>query len=107
MSLMKVPTTIPKLDEFFKGGIELGSRVLIISDMLIDKAMFGISIMAGRLKEGDNGIYFINNKIPDYIKQNIYRRDILQPGPEEQGGIPDKREDNQCEALHKGVPGGL
>ena len=71
MGLMKIPTTIPKLDEFFKGGVELGSKVLIISDMLIDKAMFGISIMAGRLKEGDNGIYFINNKIPDYIKQNI------------------------------------
>jgi small GTP-binding protein len=68
---MKVPTTIPKLDEFFRGGVELGSKVLIISDMLIDKAMFGISIMNSRLREGDNGIYFINNKIPDYIKQNI------------------------------------
>ena len=68
---MKVSTTIPKLDEFFKGGIEDGSKVLIISDMLIDKAMFGVSIMAGRLKEGDNGIYFLNNKTPEYIKQNI------------------------------------
>lgn len=68
---MKVPTNIPKLDEFFKGGIEDGSRVLIISDMLIDKAMFGINILASRLKEGDNGIYFINNKTPDFIKQNI------------------------------------
>lgn len=68
---MKVSTTIPKLDEFFKGGIEDGSKVLIISDMLIDKAMFGVSIMASRLKEGDNGIYFLNNKTPEYIKQNI------------------------------------
>ncbi len=71
MSHMKVSTTIPKLDEFFDGGFEDGSRVLVISDMLVDKAMFGISIMASRLKEGDNGIYFINNKTPDYIKQNI------------------------------------
>ncbi len=31
---MKVSTTIPKLDEFFKGGIEDGSKVLVISDML-------------------------------------------------------------------------
>ncbi len=68
---MKVSTTIPKLDEFFKGGIEDGSKVLIISDMLIDKAMFGVNIMAGRLKEGDNGIYFLNNKTPGYIKENI------------------------------------
>jgi small GTP-binding protein len=68
---MKVSTTIPKLDEFFKGGIEDGSKVLIISDMLVDKAMFGVNIMAGRLKEGDNGIYFLNNKTPEYIKQNI------------------------------------
>ncbi len=71
MEHMKISTTIPKLDEFFSGGVEPGSKVLIISDMLVDKAMFGINIMAGRLKEGDNGIYFINNKIPDYIKQNI------------------------------------
>ena len=68
---MKVSTSITKLDEFFKGGVEDGSKVLIISDMLIDKAMFGISIMAARLKDGDNGIYFINNKNPEYIKQNI------------------------------------
>ncbi len=68
---MKIPTNIPKLDEFFKGGIDDGSHVLIISDMLIDKAMFGINILASRLKEGDNGIYFINNKTPDFIKQNI------------------------------------
>ena len=60
-SQMKVSTTIPKLDEFFKGGIEDGSKILIVSDMLIDKAMFGVSIMSNRLKEGDNGIYFINN----------------------------------------------
>jgi small GTP-binding protein len=71
MRFMKVPTKIPKLDEFFRGGVELGSRVLIISDMLIDKAMFGISILASRLREGDNGIYFINNKVPEYIKENI------------------------------------
>ncbi len=68
---MKVSTSIPKLDEFFKGGIEDGSKVLIISDMLIDKAMFGLNIMAARLKEGDQGIYFLNNKTPEYIKQNI------------------------------------
>ena len=68
---MKVSTTIPKLDEFFEGGVDVGSSVLIISDMLIDKAMFGISILASRLREGDNGIYFINNKTPDFIKQNI------------------------------------
>jgi uncharacterized protein len=71
MRSMKVSTTIPKLDEFFRGGIEDGSNVLIISDMLIDKAMFGVSILASRLKEGDNGIYFLNNKTPEYIKQNI------------------------------------
>ena len=68
---MKVSTTIPKLDEFFEGGFEDGSKVLVISDMLVDKAMFGISIMSNRLRDGDNGIYFINNKTPDYIKQNI------------------------------------
>lgn len=68
---MKVSTTIPKLDEFFQGGIEDGSKVLVISDMLVDKAMFGVSILSSRLKEGDNGIYFINNKTPDFIKQNI------------------------------------
>jgi small GTP-binding protein len=75
---MKVSTTIPKLDEFFNGGIEDGSRVLIISDMLVDKAMFGISIMSSRLREGDNGIYFINNKTPDFIKQNISGWDKLE-----------------------------
>jgi small GTP-binding protein len=71
MKPMKVSTTIPKLDEFFEGGVDVGSNVLIISDMLIDKAMFGISIMTSRLREGDNGIYFINNKTPEFIKQNI------------------------------------
>ncbi len=69
---MKITTTVKKLDEMLKGGIDAGSNVLVISDMLIDKTKFGISIFSGVLaKNMDVGLYFIDNKFPDYVKKNI------------------------------------
>ena len=69
---MKITTTVEKLDDALKGGINEGSSVLIISDMLIDKARFGMNILSGVLAENiDNGLYFVNNKLPDYVKSNM------------------------------------
>lgn len=69
---MKITTTVDKLDEALRGGVKQGSNVLIISDMLIDKAKFGMTIFSGILtEEMDTGLYFVNNKLPDFVKENI------------------------------------
>lgn len=68
---MRIPTTIEKLDEILGGGINDGSLVLVLSDMLIDKARFGMDLFSGRLKERDNGVYFVDNKTPDFVKNSI------------------------------------
>ena len=69
---MKITTTVDKLDEVLNGGIKEGSNVLIISDMLIDKAKFGMNILSGVLADGmDTGLYFVDNKLPDYIRENM------------------------------------
>jgi len=68
---MKITTTVQKLDDVLKGGIEEGSNVLIISDMLIDKSRFGLDILSGALPKIDSGLYFVNNKFPDFVKGSI------------------------------------
>lgn len=69
---MKITTTVDKLDEALRGGINEGSNVLIISDMLIDKAKFGMTIFSGILTDQmDTGLYFVNNKFPEYIRSNM------------------------------------
>ena len=68
---MKVSTTIPNLDEILDGGIEDGSSVLILADMSIDKTRFGVNILSERLNEGDNGVYFVNSRLPHLVKEEI------------------------------------
>jgi small GTP-binding protein len=69
---MKITTTVEKLDEALKGGIKEGSNVLVVSDMMIDKARFGMNILSGILTEQvDNGFYFVNNKFPDFVREGM------------------------------------
>jgi small GTP-binding protein len=69
---MKLTTTVEKLDKALKGGINEGSNVLIVSDVMIDKAKFGMNIFSGVLsKKMDSGLYFVNNKFPNYVKKTM------------------------------------
>jgi small GTP-binding protein len=69
---MKITTTVDKLDDALRGGISEGSSVLIISDMLVDKAKFGMNILSGVLeKQMKTGLYFVNNKFPDFVRDNM------------------------------------
>lgn len=69
--MSKVSTPLPKLDQILDGGFEDGSTVLILADLVVDKVKFGANILSARLEEGDNGIYFIDNKLPKFAKDYI------------------------------------
>ncbi|MDY6777190.1 MAG: hypothetical protein SVU32_00865, partial [Candidatus Nanohaloarchaea archaeon] len=69
--MTKVSLPLPKLNSLLDGGIEDGSNVLILADLVVDKMKFGSSLVNYRLDEDDNIVYFINNKLPKYAKDYI------------------------------------
>lgn len=69
--MSKVSLPLPKLDTLLDGGVEDGSSVLILADLVVDKMKFGSSLVNYRMEEGDNLVYFINNKLPKYAKEYI------------------------------------
>lgn len=69
--MAKVEMPLERLNEALDGGIEDGSNVLILADLAVDKSKFASAIANYRLEEEDNLIYFINNKMPRYIKEKI------------------------------------
>ncbi len=75
---MKVATTIPKLDELLGGGVEDGSSILILADMLVDKGKFISHIVSNRLSLGDNAVYFVNTKLPSFVKSEIRNWDTYK-----------------------------
>ena len=76
--MSKVSTPLPKLDQILDGGFEDGSSVLVLADLVVDKVKFGASILSARLEEEDNGIYFIDNKLPKFAKGYIRNYDENQ-----------------------------
>lgn len=69
--MSKVSLPLPKLDTLLDGGVEDGSSVLILADLVVDKMKFGSSLVNYRMEEGDNLVYFINNKLPKYAREYI------------------------------------
>ena len=68
-------TSIPKLDELMGGGIEPAKSVLFYSQPGVDEMSFIQQIIFYRLKEGDNALYLVNNKIPKILKLNLKNSD--------------------------------
>ncbi|MCJ7450434.1 MAG: 50S ribosome-binding GTPase [Candidatus Nanohaloarchaeota archaeon QJJ-9] len=69
--MSKVSLPLSKLNDLLDGGIEDGSNVLIMADLAVDKMRFGSSLVDYRLEEDDNLVYFINNKLPRYVKEHL------------------------------------
>lgn len=67
----KVELPLEKLNDVLDGGIEDGSNVLVLADLVVDKAKFASSIVNHRLEEGDNTVYFVNNRLPKYVKEYV------------------------------------
>jgi len=69
--MSKVSLPLPKLNALLDGGVEDGSNVLILADLVVDKMKFGSSMVNYRMEEEDNLVYFINNKLPKYAQEYI------------------------------------
>lgn len=70
----KITTSIPKLDELLKGGIEGRGSVLILTDPMVDKATFAQQIVSHRIQEGDGAVYLTTTKLPEHIIDNMRQR---------------------------------
>jgi small GTP-binding protein len=61
-------TGIPKLDEVLHGGLKPQSTVLLCSQPGVENTEFALQALFNRLKDGDHGIYLVNNKLPNSVK---------------------------------------
>lgn len=76
----KIPTGIPIIDQMLDGGVPRGSVVLIRASPLADPAALLIQYLYNRLKEGDIGVYYVNNKNPSSILEDSSSTDMnLEP----------------------------
>lgn len=69
--MTKIELPLERLNEAIDGGVEDGSNVLFLADLAVDKSKFASSLVNFRMDEGDNVVYFINNKMPQYIQERI------------------------------------
>lgn len=69
--MAKVELPLEKLNEILDGGVEDGSNVLVLADLVVDKAKFASSVVNFRADEGDNVAYFVNNRLPRYVKDYV------------------------------------
>lgn len=71
MIMSKVKLPLERLNEALDGGVEEGSNVLILADLAVDKSKFASALVNYRLDEDDNLVYFVNNRMPQYINERI------------------------------------
>ncbi len=65
---MNLKTGIPKLDELLNGGINDHKSVLFYSTPGVENLPFAYQFLYSRLNNGDQGLYFVNNKKPDSVR---------------------------------------
>jgi len=63
-----VATGLPKLDDVLTGGLRQQSTVLISAQPGVENVEFAMQALFNRLKVGDKGLYFVNNKSPEAVK---------------------------------------
>ncbi len=64
-------TGIAKLDEMLNGGIGEGGAVLLLGTPGIDATTFACHMLIHNLKKGAKGLYFVGNKLPQSVQDNI------------------------------------
>ncbi len=69
--MSKVELPLERLNEALDGGVEEGANVLFLADLAVDKSKFASALVNYRLDEEDNLVYFVNNRMPQYIKERI------------------------------------
>ena len=62
---------LEKLNEALDGGIEPGSNVLLLVDLVINKAEFAKALTNFRIEKEDDVVYYLNNKMPKYINNRL------------------------------------
>ncbi len=72
---MKIKTNIPKLDELLGGGLEAYKSILIYSTPGIESLQFAQHLFYNRIKQGDRGVYFVNNKKPEVVRYELKEYD--------------------------------
>ena len=82
---MLVKTGIPKLDGLLNGGIKANKSVLIYAYPGIESLQFAQNLFYNRLKSGDHGVYFVNNKKPDAVRYELKEYDWDLDGYEKKG----------------------
>ncbi len=69
--MSKIELPLDRLNEALGGGVEDGSNVLFLADLAVDKSKFASALVNYRMEQEDNVIYFINNKMPQYVKERV------------------------------------
>jgi len=67
----RLSTGIKILDDLLKGGIERGSSVLLRSSPFVNVDPIAQQWLYNRLNEGDQGLYFVNNKAPETVLEEM------------------------------------
>ena len=63
----RIPTGIGVIDSFLDGGFERGSSILLRSSPFVDAVPVAQEWLFNRVSKGDKALYFINNKPPNII----------------------------------------
>jgi len=69
--MSKIELPLDRLNEALDGGVEDGSNVLFLADLAVDKSKFASALVNYRMEQEDNVVYFINNKMPQYVRERI------------------------------------
>lgn len=69
-SSYKIPTGVPIVDSLLDGGIARGSSILLRGHPLVDVSTMAMQFLYHRLKSGDIGLYFVNNKSPASVVED-------------------------------------
>lgn len=69
--MQKKELPIERLNNALDGGIETGSDVLILVDLVIDKSDFATGLANHHQTLGDDVVYFLNNKMPKFVTKDL------------------------------------
>ncbi|MFB6245367.1 MAG: ADP-ribosylation factor-like protein [Candidatus Nanohaloarchaea archaeon] len=68
---MKKELPIQRLNDATDGGVEEGSDVLLLVDLVIEKTEFSTALANHHQSLGDDVVYFLNNKMPKFIDEKL------------------------------------
>ncbi len=71
-SSRKISTGIQIVDNLLDGGVSRGSSILIKANPLSDSSTLAFQYLRNRLKDGDIGVYFVNNKKPESVLEDSF-----------------------------------